>query len=98
MQLTWSICVHSVTWCRMEDAKNRKFCTDRGMSMVLASVRVFPVGNEQQKMLTVFHAESRLTSAAVHLWPHSFPAHRRHFYRTGLTLIDQAVEYLGVRL
>ena len=34
----------------MEEAKNRKFTTDRGMSTVLASVRVFPVENEHRKM------------------------------------------------
>lgn len=38
--------MHSDVWCRMEEAKNRKFCTDRGMSMVLARVRVFPVRSQ----------------------------------------------------
>lgn len=36
------ISVHSVTWWRMEEAKNRKLCTARGMSTVLANVIVFP--------------------------------------------------------
>ena len=37
-----AISVHSVVWWRMEEAKNRKLYTARGMSTVLANVIVFP--------------------------------------------------------
>lgn len=62
--------MHSDVWCRMEEAKNRKFCTDRGMSMVLARVRVFPVRSQQQKALSVF-----FTSDWEEAIPHTYPAH-----------------------
>lgn len=42
MQPTVAISVHSVLWWRMEEAKNRKLYTARGMSTVLANVMVFP--------------------------------------------------------
>jgi hypothetical protein len=53
----------------MEEAKNRKLCTARGMSMVLARVMVFPVRSQQQKALSAY-----FTSNFEGTLPHTNPS------------------------